>query len=143
MNTFEEKVVPKVGETINTTADKAKSISELSNLKKRLQYEEERIEEIFSEIGKKYFEEPIQNKKLLDSLCEDIVTRQKRIKRMNFELNELKGIKVCEHCGTQIDEKFMFCGVCGAKLPSFVDDKDSDSKTDYKEVEKYLNLGKA
>ena len=136
-------IFDKVGETINTTADKAKSISELSNLKKRLQYEEERIEEIFSEIGKKYFEEPIQNKKLLDSLCEDIVTRQKRIKRMNFELNELKGIKVCEHCGTQIDEKFMFCGVCGAKLPSFVDDKDSDSKTDYKEVEKYLNLGKA
>ena len=136
-------IFDKVGETINTTADKAKSISELSNLKKRLQYEEERIEEIFSEIGKKYFEEPVQNKKLLDSLCEDIVTRQKRIKRMNFELNELKGIKVCEHCGTQIDEKFMFCGVCGAKLPSFVDDKDSDSKTDYKEVEKYLNLGKA
>ncbi|HNX63776.1 MAG TPA: zinc ribbon domain-containing protein [Oscillospiraceae bacterium] len=136
-------IFDKVGETINTTADKAKSISELSNLKKRLQYEEERIEEIFSEIGKKYFEEPIQNKKLLDSLCEDIITRQKRIKRMNFELNELKGIKVCEHCGTQIDEKFMFCGVCGAKLPSFVDDKDSDSKTDYKEVEKYLNLGKA
>ncbi len=136
-------IFDKVGETINTTADKAKSISELSNLKKRLQYEEERIEEIFSEIGKKYFEEPVQNKKLLDSLCEDIVTRQKRIKRMNFELNELKGIKVCEHCGTQIDEKFMFCGVCGAKLPSFVDDKDGDSKTDYKEVEKYLNLGKA
>ena len=136
-------IFDKVGETINTTADKAKSISELSNLKKRLQYEEERIEEIFSEIGKKYFEEPVQNKKLLDSLCEDIITRQKRIKRMNFELNELKGIKVCEHCGTQIDEKFMFCGVCGAKLPSFVDDKDSDSKTDYKEVEKYLNLGKA
>ena len=136
-------IFDKVGETINTTADKAKSISELGNLKKRLQYEEERIEEIFSEIGKKYFEEPVQNKKLLDSLCEDIVTRQKRIKRMNFELNELKGIKVCEHCGTQIDEKFMFCGVCGAKLPSFVDDKDGDSKTDYKEVEKYLNLGKA
>lgn len=136
-------IFDKVGETINTTADKAKSISELSNLKKRLQYEEERIEEIFSEIGKKYFEEPIQNKKLLDSLCEDIITRQKRIKRMNFELNELKGIKVCEHCGTQIDEKFMFCGVCGAKLPSFVDDKESESKTDYKEVEKYLNLGKA
>ena len=136
-------IFDKVGETINTTADKAKSISELSNLKKRLQYEEERIEEIFSEIGKKYFEEPVQNKKLLDSLCEDIITRQKRIKRMNFELNELKGIKVCEHCGTQIDEKFMFCGVCGAKLPSFVDDKDSDLKTDYKEVEKYLNLGKA
>lgn len=136
-------IFDKVGETINTTADKAKSISELSNLKKRLQYEEERIEEIFSEIGKKYFEEPVQNKKLLDSLCEDITTRQKRIKRMNFELNELKGIKVCEHCGTQIDEKFMFCGVCGAKLPSFVDDKDSDLKTDYKEVEKYLNLGKA
>ena len=136
-------IFDKVGETINTTADKAKSISELSNLKKRLQYEEERIEEIFSEIGKKYFEEPVQNKKLLDSLCEDIITRQKRVKRMNFELNELKGIKVCEHCGTQIDEKFMFCGVCGAKLPSFVDDKDSDSKTDYKEVEKYLNLGKA
>ena len=136
-------IFDKVGETINTTADKAKSISELSNLKKRLQYEEERIEEIFSEIGKKYFEEPVQNKKLLDSLCEDIITRQKRIKRMNFELNELKGIKVCEHCGTQIDEKFMFCGVCGAKLPSFVDDKDSDLKTDYKEVEKYQNLGKA
>lgn len=128
----------KVGETINTTADKAKNISELSNVKRRLLYEEERIIEIFTEIGKKYYENPSQDKKDLNLLCEDIDTRKKRIKRMKYELNELKGIRVCEKCGTEVDEKFVFCGVCGAKLPTSAEISEDSDKTDFAEVEKYF-----
>ena len=34
--------------------DKAKNISEANNLKRKILYEEERIVEIFTDIGKKY-----------------------------------------------------------------------------------------
>ena len=96
---------------------KQKNMSEQSNLKRKILYEEERIVEIFEEIGRTYYKDPA-NKKELDPLVEDIDTRKRRIKKMKFELQTKKGFKVCPNCQAEVQEKFLFCSVCGAKLPS-------------------------
>jgi epoxyqueuosine reductase QueG len=44
-------VVGSIGSTATGVADKAKSISEVGNLKRKIAYEEERIVEIFADIG--------------------------------------------------------------------------------------------
>lgn len=133
----------KVGETINTTADMAKNMSETGNIKRRLQYEEERIEEIFSDIGRKYFEDPVAHKVEIDGMCDDIKTRKRRISRIKLELNQIKGIKICEKCGAQVDEKYTFCGVCGAKLPDYNDLLNDEKDMSSSELSKYFNLEKA
>lgn len=96
---------------------KTKSMSDASNLKRKILYEEERIVEIFTEIGKIYYKTP-ENVDELKMLTDDIDTRKRRIKKMRFELQTKKGFKICPNCQAEVQEKFMFCGVCGAKLPS-------------------------
>ena len=106
--------------------DKAKSISEANNLKRKILYEEERIVEIFTDIGKKYYKNPNEAPNVLKVLCDDIDTRRRRIKRMRYEFNQIKGYKICPKCGAEVNDKFQFCGVCGARLPD-VDDEDFSS----------------
>ena len=105
---------------------KAKSISEANNLKRKILYEEERIVEIFTDIGKKYYKNPNEDPNVLKVLCDDIDTRRRRIKRMRYEFNQIKGYKICPKCGAEVNDKFQFCGVCGARLPD-VDDEDFSS----------------
>ena len=106
--------------------DKAKSISEANNLKRKILYEEERIVEIFTDIGKKYYKNPNEDPNVLKVLCDDIDTRRRRIKRMRYEFNQIKGYKICPKCGAEVNDKFQFCCVCGARLPD-VDDEDFSS----------------
>lgn len=103
--------------------EKTKNMSDTNNLKRKIVYEQERIVEIFTEIGKIYYKTP-ENVAELKNLVDDIDTRKRRIKKMNFELQTKKGYKVCPNCQSEVQEKFAFCGVCGAKLPSGDEDFD-------------------
>lgn len=115
----------KIGDVVSDASrnvnEKTKNISDTSNLKRKILYEEERIMEIFTDIGKTYYLNP-ENVEEMKAFCDDINTRKRRIKKMKFELQGLKGVKICPNCQSEVQEKFQFCGVCGAKLPSSEDD---------------------
>lgn len=108
-------------------SDKAKTMSELSYLKKKVMYEEERIVEIFADIGKKYYLNPQIDPAELKPLCDDIEIRRRRIKKMKFEYNTLKGCKICPQCGAEVNSKFQFCGNCGASIPDPTLDEEDNS----------------
>lgn len=120
-------VFGKIGDVVSDANrninEKTKNMSDASNLKRKILYEEERIVEIFTEIGKIYYKSP-ENTDELKMLTDDIDTRKRRIKKMRFELQTKKGFKICPNCQAEVQEKFMFCGVCGAKLPSGDEDFD-------------------
>ena len=59
-------------------------------------------------------------------MCDYIDTRRRRIKKMRFELNTLRGYKLCPKCNTENSDKYQFCGACGARLPD-IDDCDFTS----------------
>lgn len=114
-------------------SDKAKNMSELSNLKKKIMYEEERIMEIFTDIGKKYYLNPNEDPAEFKKLCDDINIRRRRIKKMKFDFNNIKGCKICPKCGAEVSAKFQFCGSCGASIPdpNLDDDDTSDITLSY------------
>lgn len=115
-------ILDKIGDVSKGVSDKTKSMSEASNLKRKILYEEERIVEIFTDIGKKYYKNPNEDPANLKVLCDDIDTRRRRIKKMRFELNGIRGYKVCPKCDAEVNERFQFCGRCGARLPEVEDD---------------------
>lgn len=108
----------KVNQVSRSVTENSRSAAETSNLKKKIAYEKERIQEIYLEIGKKFYENPNGNHAAELTLCEDINDRKRRIASMQGDLSQLKGIRICGKCGARFDEKytFHFCGNCGAKL---------------------------
>ena len=117
----------KIGDAVSDASrnvnEKTKNMSDTSNLKRKILYEEERIMEIFTDIGKVYYKTP-ENTDELKAYCDDIDTRKRRIKKMKFELQGLKGVRICPKCQAEVQDKFQFCGICGAKLPTSEDDFD-------------------
>ncbi len=111
-----------LGNVSRGASDKAKNISEANNLKRKILYEEERIVEIFTDIGKKYYKTQNEDTEGLKALCDDIDTRRRRIKKMRFELNGIRGYKICPKCDAEVNERFQFCGRCGARLPDMEDE---------------------
>lgn len=94
----------KIGDAVSDASrnmnEKTKNLSDTGNLKRKIIYEEERILEIFSDIGRTYYKTP-ENIDELKAYCEDIDTRKRRIKKMKFELQSLKGVKVCPKCQSE------------------------------------------
>lgn len=119
-------IIDKFNDAQRVVAEKSKTAAEASNLKRKILYEEERIVEIFADIGKKYYKNPNDDPASFKVLCDDIDTRRRRIKRMRYELNGIKGYKICPKCDAEVNERFQFCGRCGARLPE-VDDTDFTS----------------
>ena len=115
-------ILDKIGDVSRGASDKAKSISEANNLKRKILYEEERIGEIFGDIGKKYYKTRNEDPEGLKALCDDIDTRIRRIKKRRFELNGIRGYKICPKCNAEVNERFQFCGRCGARLPDIEDE---------------------
>ena len=122
-------------------SEKAKNVSEVNNLKRKILYEEERIVEVFADIGKKYYKNPDEDPQVLKALCEDIDTRRRRIKKMRFELNQIRGYKICPKCDAEVNEKFQFCVVCGARLPDVDDEYFTSLETNdyYTESDSFFN----
>ena len=78
-------ILNKIGEAASSASrnvnEKTKNMSDTSNLKRKILYEEERIVEIFTDIGKTYYKTPDKVDEL-KAYCDDIETRKKRIKKM-------------------------------------------------------------
>lgn len=119
-------ILDKIGDVSRGITDKTKNMSEASNLKTKILYEEERINEVFTDIGKKYYKNRMSNledlRQELNVDCKDIDDRRRRIKKMRFELNGIRGYKICPKCNAEVNERFQFCGRCGARLPEMEDD---------------------
>ncbi|MGN0592350.1 MAG: zinc ribbon domain-containing protein [Ruminococcus sp.] len=96
-------------------SEMSKNASDTNNLKKKIAYEMERIQEVMLEIGKQYYANPNGD---YSALCADIDDRKRRINSMKEDLHSIKGVRVCSKCGTKFDEKyqFEFCGKCGTRL---------------------------
>lgn len=116
-------IIDKVGQAGKTVSDASKSAAESSNLKKKISYEKERIQELYVEIGKTFYDNRDSDHQRELALCADIDDRKRRIASMQGDLSSLKGIRVCQNCGAKYDDKytFAFCGKCGARLVSDTD----------------------
>lgn len=120
-------ILETISETISTTgreiADKTKEISEIGKLKTKIISEEKTIRHTYYEIGKKYYESaPSEISEDFEPLFKLADEATENIKTFRAEINELKGVIVCEECGNLMEKGNLFCGKCGAKLPIIEED---------------------
>ncbi len=108
-------ILDKLSGVSKGVSDMSKNTNDSTNLKKKIAYEQERIQEVMLEIGRQYYANPNGD---YSALCADIDDRKRRINSMKSDLHALKGLRVCGTCGMKFDEKynFEFCGKCGTRL---------------------------
>lgn len=135
---FFNNLSKKATETYKTTAEKTNKLTREMKLKSLMNEDKNKIERIYTEIGKKVYEKHVREENIdikseLVEECERIDMYADEIEKMRLEILELKGISVCEKCACEISKEVNFCPNCGAvqehKETEKIDDK-NDKKAD-------------
>lgn len=96
---------------------KNKKNGDISKLESKIYEEQNEINEIYSQIGKLYYElYPNTSDENLLPLC-NVVKESKRIialcEKQKFFL---QGIRLCQNCNAQLPLDSLYCNKCGAKI---------------------------
>lgn len=113
-----ENLTKKVTETAKVAAKKSGDLVEVTKLNMNIGTEESKIEKVYTDIGKIVFEAYNKGEETSECFkehCEKIKASQEIIKQMKEKINELKNVKLCSACGTELAAETAFCSKCGAK----------------------------
>ncbi len=114
---FFEDLGKKISQTSQGVMQKTKDTAEIMKLSSMISDYEKGIENLQTQLGKKYFE---LHQDSCESELQDMVNQ---IKDLLLKINEcaeqkrkLKGEKLCPNCGKEVAAGTIFCGSCGTKI---------------------------
>ncbi|MDL2300871.1 hypothetical protein LJC58_00755 [Lachnospiraceae bacterium OttesenSCG-928-D06] len=131
----------KVSETITSksknVAKKARDIVEISSLNGQITAQEDKIRQIFLELGKSVYEQEIKADPETAEKCSEVEAAYGEIKRLEKEIVLLKGIKKCNECGFNVAAESAFCPECGRMFEKEESrEESSEEDPSYEEMEK-------
>lgn len=108
----------RVSDTAKAAAKKSSELVEVTKLNMAIGSEEDKIEKLYGEIGKLIFERYGAEEEVdedLKELCEKIGSHMSAIGDMKEKILELKKVKKCPGCNSEIEIDMAFCPRCGLK----------------------------
>ena len=109
----------KMGNLAQTAAKKSGELVEITKINFNISSEEDKIKDLFCEIGKSFYEMYIENPDAsgrFSEQCAKIKQYKDNIKVLKEKINEIKNITLCTSCGNEVDKSNSFCNKCGAKV---------------------------
>ena len=107
----------KIGQMGQSTLQKTKDAAGVARINSQIYEEEKKLNNLYLEIGKRYallhgddFEEA-----LADSM-QEVKAVSARIDEYKEQIRLIKGIRVCERCGTEVADGSLFCSNCGNRI---------------------------
>lgn len=112
-----DKLSSGVTEAGNTISQKAKGISEQTKLSGEISKNKARRDESIRKLGEVYYQARIKNEEPdAEELIHEIEQVDGILDKLTESLNQLKGIVICENCGTEIEKGNAFCPSCGTPV---------------------------
>ncbi len=118
MSIFKD-ISKKVGEAAHVAAKKSNEIVESTKINLGIKSEEDKIDEILLQIGKKLYEKFSQSEEIPEefkSMFEDLQSHKAVLNELREKLLDIKNLKECPSCGEKVDEDITFCPKCGSKI---------------------------
>ena len=115
---FFDQLSSKLSQTSQSAVQKTKDMAEVVRLNSQISERERRTEQLYREIGKRYYEQCAgRNEELFREQVAELQSIEAEIREMRTAVQRLKGSKPCPACGAEQAAGALFCSVCGAKMP--------------------------
>lgn len=116
---FINKVGSSISDKSRNAVRKAKEISEISNLHNQINAQEDIINKLCLEIGKKVYEKRADfPDPELEEKYTAVSNAYGEIERLQTDITLVKGAKRCPNCGIEVSLDFAFCPDCGTAVPN-------------------------
>lgn len=97
-------------------AQKTGEIVEISKLNLSISQEKDKISKIYADIGKAVYEQYKQGNDIgFGDKCAVIAEHERTIEELQQKILEIKNVKKCPSCGTEVGLDIAYCPQCGAK----------------------------
>lgn len=95
-----------------------KNFANISKINSLIQDEEKKINDVYFQIGKAYFNEKGDAPDFFAaSMVQAVKESLAAIEAYNEQIKEIKGVLTCPVCGADVANQSAFCNLCGAKMP--------------------------
>ena len=111
---------------------KTGEIVSIEKLKFNLASLKSKRSKLFTTLGISYYKRIKDNADLTENekaIVQEIADLNAKIDDIINEINYAKSKRICPNCGEAIDEKSIYCNICGQKLTF-----DSENEEDYDEI---------
>ena len=114
---FLDEIGKKISQTSQGMVQKTKDTAESMKLNGAIAEEEKRIQALYLEIGKMYFELHADSyESALEAQVLGIKEANEKIEAYHEQIKRLKGIVRCAVCGGEVPYGAPFCSSCGSKM---------------------------
>lgn len=115
---FLDNMGKKLGEAAQAAAKKSGELVEVTKLNVNINSEEDKIQKLYTQIGKKIYEKYAGSgaaEKEIAEDCETIKVHEQNVRSLKNKILEVKNLKACTGCGTEMERGQIFCSKCGAR----------------------------
>lgn len=114
---FFDELGKRISQTSQGVVQKTKDAAETLKINGLISDEEKRINALFLEIGKAYFEIHADScEPRFNDMISGIKEAQSKIEMYSEQVKRLKGIVRCPNCGGEVPYGAPFCSSCGSKM---------------------------
>lgn len=114
---FFEDLGKRITQTSQEVVQKTKDTAEVIKLNNMISDEEKCINNLYSEVGKKYFEIHFESyEQELEDMIIAIKEAKNKIEEYTEQVKRLKGIVRCPNCGGEVQYGTPFCSSCGTRM---------------------------
>ncbi len=107
-----------VSEAGQKTLQKTKEMSDVGRLNSLIAEQEKLIEKQYCEIGKLY---AVLHRNDCETdfsgMMNVLIGAEERICSYQKEIQDVKGVCICENCGAEVPKDVAFCSACGVAMP--------------------------
>lgn len=96
----------------------ARDLSEVAKLKLQIAEAEKAVEDGYTQLGRLYAAaHPEDYEEGFASVMAAVANAEQTVKTLRQQLQDARGVSVCEKCGAEVARDAAFCSACGAELP--------------------------
>jgi len=118
--TFFDELKRNAKTAADATKKKTGELTAIAKATMAVKSEESRMSESYKEIGRLFYEaerDGVDNTESIASYIMQIDKNKACIAALKKEIAVLKKVIICENCSNEISNSFIFCPICGTKLP--------------------------
>lgn len=114
---FFEQLGKKITDAGQGVAQQTKNLADIARLNSSISDKEKRIANLYSEIGKAYYERH-KNDAVAEEAASisEINTLFAEIEQQRDDISRIKGVAKCPNCGADVAHGSAFCNSCGQAL---------------------------
>lgn len=103
------------------TVTEVQKMNEVRQMSSRISEQKKQISALYSQIGQKlydhYKDNPLEG---FEREFHELEERYAMIEKFKDQIRDIRGVRVCPHCHTEIAVTERFCSSCGEKLPDLL-----------------------